>query len=117
MADPKQWTSREISRAIAERFGADTIEEKLEGQRAGKQFELAVQEFLLATFPYCGSLRPGQWRIENVGGSRGSRMVGASLPQVGCRIFARAPAVWLSEHGYSGLIDDEDQRRCKQFHH
>ena len=70
-ADASQRTSRFIARNMAASLGVEAITKKLDGQRAGKLFEIAVQQFLFETFPRLHSLRPGQWRIENVGGSRG----------------------------------------------
>ncbi|MER5352058.1 NgoMIV family type II restriction endonuclease [Kitasatospora sp. NPDC002551] len=69
-ADSSQNTSRAIALNIAQDLGAEIIREKLKGQRAGKQFEEAVESFLSDTFPVFQTLRPGGWIIENVGGSR-----------------------------------------------
>lgn len=69
-ADSSQSTSKAIALRIARDLEALTVPKKLDGQRAGKQFEGAVQSFLQETFPTLQSLRPGSWRIENVGGSR-----------------------------------------------
>jgi len=70
-ADSSQRFSRETALAIALELGAIEGGKKLEGQRAGKQFEAAVQAFLVGTIPALAAVRPGQWWIENVGGSRG----------------------------------------------
>lgn len=70
IADRSQRTSRVVAGVIAESLGAK-VRPKGAGQRAGSMFELAVQHFLKDTFPYLGSLRPGAWTIEDVGGSRG----------------------------------------------
>lgn len=70
-ADASQRFSRETALMIAHVLGAQTGGRKLDGQRAGKQFESAVQSFLERTFPALDALRPGKWAIENVGGSRG----------------------------------------------
>lgn len=69
-ADGGQHTSIVIADYIAKRLGAAIVPKKLPGQRAGTQFEEAVEGFLAATFPRLQSLRPGDWQIENVGGSR-----------------------------------------------
>jgi hypothetical protein len=69
-ADGSQRTSRLIAEYIADRLGAKTVPKKLDGQRAGKQFEVAVEAFLSGVFPKLQSVRPGDWKIENVGGSR-----------------------------------------------
>lgn len=69
-ADGSQATSREIALHIANRLGAKTGAVKLAGQKAGRQFEADVCDFIKATFPQFTTLRPGRWGIENVGGSR-----------------------------------------------
>ncbi|WP_329518670.1 NgoMIV family type II restriction endonuclease [Spirillospora sp. NBC_01491] len=69
-ADKKQRTSVAIALGIAEDLAAQTIPKKLSGQQAGRQFEQAVEKFLERTFPFFQSLRPGDWTISNVGGSR-----------------------------------------------
>lgn len=71
IADGSQQTSRAIALHIAQALRARTSGQKLSGQAAGKAFEGAVRDFLEATFPEMGSLRPGSWRVLNVGGSRG----------------------------------------------
>ncbi|MCF3937175.1 NgoMIV family type II restriction endonuclease [Gordonia tangerina] len=79
-ADASQRTSRAIALNIAERLGAGTAERKLDGQRAGKQFEGAVAGFIGATFPHLGTLRPGTWEVMNVGGSRGTYQIAKYEP-------------------------------------
>jgi len=69
-ADSGQRFSREAAMHIAEQLGADLGGLKLDGQRAGSQFENAVRNFVARTMPQLSSLRPGSWAIENVGGSR-----------------------------------------------
>ena len=70
IADGSQKTSRALARSIAEELGASVLEDKLVGQSAGSLFEIAVRDFLSATFPRLSSIRPGKWEISNVGGSR-----------------------------------------------
>lgn len=79
-ADGSQRTSRAIALSIANDIGARVASKKLDGQRAGHQFEQAVQEFLASTFPSLGSIRPGNWRIENVGGSRAEYQIARYEP-------------------------------------
>ncbi|RKN40370.1 NgoMIV family type II restriction endonuclease [Streptomyces hoynatensis] len=79
-ADSNQKTSTAIAAAIAKALGAQIVPKKLDGQRAGKQFEQAVEEFLAAVFPLFRSLRPGKWRIENVGSSRGEYQISKYEP-------------------------------------
>jgi hypothetical protein len=79
-ADGNQNTSKAIALRIARDLKALTIPEKLNGQRAGKQFEMAVESFLQETFPALQSLRPGSWRIENVGGSRSGYQIAKYEP-------------------------------------
>ncbi|WP_242882762.1 NgoMIV family type II restriction endonuclease [Actinomadura litoris] len=69
-ADRCNKTSAAIALEIAKDLAASTIPKKLAGQRAGRQFEQAVARFLEQTFPSFRSLRPGNWTVSNVGGSR-----------------------------------------------
>lgn len=79
-ADSSQKTSVAIAASIANALAARVVEKKLDGQRAGKQFEEAVEAFLTDTFPLFRSLRPGKWIIENVGGKRGEYQVSKYEP-------------------------------------
>lgn len=79
-ADSSQRTSVSIALSIAKDLSAQTIPKKLTGQRAGKQFEEAVEGFLSETFPLFQSLRPGDWSIENVGGSRAEYQISRYEP-------------------------------------
>ena len=69
-ADSSQLTSRRIALHIAEALGASEADGRLSGQSAGKAFETAVRDFVEGTFPALQSLRPGNWQVRNVGGSR-----------------------------------------------
>lgn len=69
-ADHSQRFSRDAALAIATALRAPVVDRKLDGQRVGKQFEMAVEHFLRDTFPHLGTLRPGNWSVHNVGGSR-----------------------------------------------
>lgn len=69
-ADSSQNTSRDIALYIANTLEAQTGGSKLAGQKAGRQFEADVCEFIRDTFPHFTTLRPGNWSVENVGGSR-----------------------------------------------
>lgn len=69
-ADSGQRFSREAALSIAEQLGAGLGGQKLSGQRAGGQFEAAVRNFVASTLPQLSGLRPGNWVVENVGGSR-----------------------------------------------
>ncbi|WP_328413773.1 NgoMIV family type II restriction endonuclease [Streptomyces violaceus] len=79
-ADSGQKTSVSIGLSIAKDLSAGTIPKKLTGQRVGKQFEEAVEGFLSDTFPLFQSLRPGDWSIENVGGSRAEYQISRYEP-------------------------------------
>ncbi len=72
-ADGGQKTSVAIAKHIADVLQAETIPKKLDGQRAGTQFEVAVKGFLEETFPLLHSLRPGEWEVINAGGKRRRR--------------------------------------------
>ncbi|MDT0392237.1 NgoMIV family type II restriction endonuclease [Streptomyces dubilierae] len=79
-ADSSQRTSVSIALSIAKDLCAGTIPKKLTGQRVGKQFEEAVEAFLSGTFPLFQSIRPGDWKIENVGGSRAEYQISRYEP-------------------------------------
>ncbi|MET8075813.1 NgoMIV family type II restriction endonuclease [Streptomyces sp. NPDC005303] len=79
-ADKSQKTSSSIASSIADELSAQVIEKKLDGQRAGKQFEEAVEGFLAEVFPLFNSLRPGDWSVENVGGSRAEYQISKYEP-------------------------------------
>ncbi|MFJ3508407.1 NgoMIV family type II restriction endonuclease [Streptomyces luteogriseus] len=79
-ADSSQKTSVAIGLSMAKDLAAETIDKKLTGQRVGKQFEEAVEGFLSETFPFFQSLRPGNWAIENVGGSRAEYQISKYEP-------------------------------------
>lgn len=79
-ADSSQATSRDIAQYIAELLGARSTSSKLAGQRAGKQFEQAVEKFLTGIFPRFQNLRPGDWLVENVGGSRAEYQIAKYEP-------------------------------------
>lgn len=68
-ADKDQRTSRQIAADIAEQLGVRPGL-RLAGQSSGKLFEDAVRAFLDTTMPLFPMLRPGKWRVENVGGKR-----------------------------------------------
>lgn len=79
-ADGSQATSRGIALHIAELLGARSTPKKLAGQRAGKQFEQAVEKFLKGIFPQFQNLRPGDWLVENLGGSRSEYQIAKYEP-------------------------------------
>ncbi|AWE41733.1 NgoMIV family type II restriction endonuclease [Actinobaculum sp. 313] len=70
-ADRSQETSRKIALSIARKLRAREVARRLNGQTTGGNFENAVSEFLRSSFPRFAPLRPGAWRIENVGARRG----------------------------------------------
>lgn len=79
-ADSSQKTSKAIALSIANDLRAQTVPKKLDGQRAGHLFEQAVQDYLHETFPKLGTLRPGKWKVENVGGSRAEYQIARYEP-------------------------------------
>ncbi|MEU4256703.1 NgoMIV family type II restriction endonuclease [Streptomyces fradiae] len=89
-ADSSQRTSVAIALSIARVLRAQVIPKKLTGQRVGKQFEEAVEGFLKSTFPLFQSLRPGEWTIENVGGSRAEYQISKYEPYRHLADLARA---------------------------
>lgn len=74
-ADKDNKVSVEIARRIAARLGAKT-NSKLKGQTSGAGFELAVRDFLEATFPRLQHLRPGKWDICKLGNNAKSATSG-----------------------------------------
>lgn len=89
-ADKDQQTSKVIAFHIATILGSQTGSTRLAGQKAGRQFEDAVCRFLRGTFPHFMSLRPGSWRIDNVGGQRGEDHLARFEPYVHLDDLARA---------------------------
>lgn len=79
-ADKGQVSSKFIAERIASKLGASYGHAKLPGQQAGRLFEAAVKEFLEEVFPYFHSIRPGNWKIEHVGGSRAEYQVARYEP-------------------------------------
>lgn len=69
-ADGSQASSRRIALHVARALGAPEGM-KLPGQLAGARFERAVADFLTTTMPAMAAIRPGTWRVHNLGGSRG----------------------------------------------
>lgn len=69
-ADGSQATSRSIAAHIAVALNAPSVSKKLDGQRAGTQFEQAVRSFLDSTIRDFPMLRPGSWSVEQVGNQR-----------------------------------------------
>lgn len=64
--------SCEIGKLIAHDLRAKKGK-KLPGQTAGKIFEELVCEFVETTFPKLQHLRPGKWRVENLGNNNGDK--------------------------------------------
>lgn len=58
--------SCEIGKLIARQLHAKNGR-KLTGQKAGKIFEKLVCDFINSTFPKLQHLRPGNWKVENLG--------------------------------------------------
>lgn len=65
-ADGNNTPSCVIAKYMADQIGAKRGN-KLNGQTSGKYFELAVCEFLEATFPKLQHLRPGKWNVVDLG--------------------------------------------------
>ncbi len=71
-ADTSSRPSKAISRKIVdilveEQHHVPSVVEKISGQTLGKQFERLTMEFLQETFPYLQNLRPGKWKILQLG--------------------------------------------------
>jgi len=67
-ADKGSTASKAYAAHIAASLRAEVGSPKLAGQTAGGGFEQACSDFLGATFPALGHLRPGSWHISKVGG-------------------------------------------------
>ncbi len=65
-ADKSSSLSTKIANGIADLLQAETGV-RLAGQTSGSAFEALTADFLRATFPNMGSLRPGKWEIVHVG--------------------------------------------------
>lgn len=89
-ADSSQKTSKFIGLFIAQALHAREATKKLDGQRAGNQFESAVKNFVAATFPKLETLRPGDWDVEHVGGSRKTYQIAKFEPYTHLDNLARA---------------------------
>ncbi len=70
-ADGSQAYSIAVAQHVANALRVPAGGKKFAGQSLGRQFEASVEAFLQNTFPFLTTLRPGRWRIMNVGGSRG----------------------------------------------
>ena len=83
IADRKQKTSVSIAHGVAERLGVvPSGESRLDGQTAGKNFEVAVADFVRESFALFEHLRPGRWTVVNVGSSRKNNHIGHLEPYV-----------------------------------
>jgi hypothetical protein len=63
IADRGSAISKGISKAFMAKLGDTVQREKASGQTSGKQFEVAVADYLTATFLKLGHIRPGTWRV------------------------------------------------------
>lgn len=79
-ADRGNRMSVQYAAHIATALKQDTIHERAAGQTLGGSFERAVAAFLTATFPRLDCLRPGDWDIANLGGTRRGNLLAAFEP-------------------------------------
>lgn len=63
-SDKENNTSVGIALGLAEAVGVSPERKRLTGSAAGAEFERRTADFLDATFPRLGHLRPGVWRIK-----------------------------------------------------
>jgi hypothetical protein len=63
IADRGSAISKGISSALVKRLGETVKRDKASGQTAGKSFEMAVADFLRATFLNLSHIRPGTWEV------------------------------------------------------
>lgn len=66
-SDGRKQPSLRFAQGIAERLGTAGSGPKLSGQTLGARFEQATADFLEATFPRLGSIRPGDWTVRRIG--------------------------------------------------
>jgi hypothetical protein len=66
-ADKGNTASKAIALGIAKRIFLETPGEKLKGQTAGNEFEIATAQFVRETFLHLQHLRPGDWAIQKIG--------------------------------------------------
>ena len=66
-ADRASKISVDIANGIVSRLGSNISAARLPGQASGSRFERVCEEFLAATFPLLGHLRPGKWTIGRLG--------------------------------------------------
>ncbi len=67
-SDSSNQASVAIAKGIANRLKAETVGERAAGQTSGNQFEAVCADFVRATFPRLGHLRPGTWSVHHVRG-------------------------------------------------
>jgi hypothetical protein len=75
-ADSSSPVSVQYAALIAKALEVEIESERLAGQTSGGKFEQHCADFLHATFPHLGMLRPGDWRVEKVGGRSGAAYAG-----------------------------------------
>ena len=71
-ADAGNAPSRQIAAIMADQLMhqghmIQTVGKKLAGQTSGSLFEVAVSEFVQATFPKLQQIRPGSWGVKQLG--------------------------------------------------
>lgn len=89
-ADSSQETSRKIALHIANALGVEAQSKRLPGQQAGRRFEAAVRNYLETTMSLFPMLRPGAWKVENVGGKRAEYHVAQYEPYTHLDELAKA---------------------------
>lgn len=69
-ADGSQRSSVQFASHIAAQLSVENVADRLAGQTSGGHFEVACADFLRETFLQLGMLRPGDWQVLKVAGSR-----------------------------------------------
>ena len=67
-ADGSNTNSKAIAKGIADLLKAETVGERIAGQKSGSQFEHICAAFVRDTFLHLSHLRPGTWDIHQVTG-------------------------------------------------
>lgn len=79
-ADKDNKQSCRYASHIAAALRLETVAERAAGQTLGGKFEGAIVKFIEDTFPHFSMLRPGDWRVQNIGSTRRTNHLAAFDP-------------------------------------
>lgn len=90
-ADKSQKSSRLLAQEMLTRMGIEAPNRTpLQGQTVGKEFERLITEYLSKALSGFEMLRPGVWRVENVGTLRGTYHLSNYVPYTHLDLLAQA---------------------------